>query len=455
MASTKNRRYEMDMCNGPILGKILLFSFPVMLSGILQLLFNAADIIVVGRFAGETALAAVGSTSALINLYINIFIGLSVGTNVMVSRYYGSAQTKELNEMIHTSILTALISGIVLVFLGITFARTTLIWMDTPSDVIDQSTLYMKIYFLGMPAMMLYNFGSAILRAVGDTRRPLYYLTFSGVINVMLNLIFVCVFHMGVAGVAAATTISQMISAALVIRCLIKSEGPLHLELHKLCIKKDKLLKMVQIGVPAGLQGALFSISNVLIQSSINSFGSIAMAGNTAAANLEGFVYVAMNSFYQTAISFVGQNFGAMKMKRIARITRTCLGCVTIVGLIMGIGTAVLAPVFLRLYSNDTIVIEYGRLRLMYISIPYALCGMMDVMVGVIRGMGYSILPMMVSLAGACLFRVVWIATVFEHYKTLISLYISYPISWTLTFIAHLICFIVIYKKNYKKYGTV
>jgi len=271
----------------------------------------------------------------------------------------------------------------------------------------------------------------------------------------MLNLIFVCVFHMGVAGVAAATTISQMISAALVIRCLIKSEGPLHLELHKLCIKKDKLLKMVQIGVPAGLQGALFSISNVLIQSSINSFGSIAMAGNTAAANLEGFVYVAMNSFYQTAISFVGQNFGAMKMKRIARITRTCLGCVTIVGLIMGIGTAVLAPVFLRLYSNDTIVIEYGRLRLMYISIPYALCGMMDVMVGVIRGMGYSILPMMVSLAGACLFRVVWIATVFEHYKTLISLYISYPISWTLTFIAHLICFIVIYKKNYKKYGTV
>ena len=447
----KAKKYEMDMCNGPLLKKILIFSVPVMLSGILQLLFNAADIIVVGRFAGDTALAAVGSTSALINLLVNVFIGLSVGANVMVARFYGAGLKKELNEMLHTAITTAIVGGILLVFIGLFCAKPALHLMGTPEDVIEQSTLYMRIYFLGMPAMMLYNFGAAILRAVGDTKRPLYYLSLAGVVNVVLNLIFVIFFHMGVAGVAAATAISQVVSAALVIRCLVKAEGQLHLNLKNLCIKWDKLWKMVQIGVPAGLQGALFAISNVLIQSSINSFGSIAMAGNTVAANLEGFIYTSMNSFQQTATCFVGQNYGAMKIKRIGRTAVICLGCVTVVGLVMGGSCALASPILLRLYSDDISVIEYGCNRLMYIAIPYALCGIMDTMVGVIRGLGYAIMPMIVSLTGACLFRVVWIMTVFEHYHTLRSLYLSYPISWTITFLAHLMCFLVVYRKILKR----
>ncbi len=446
-----NKKYEMDMCNGPLFGKISIFALPLMLSGILQLLFNAADIIVVGRFAGSTALAAVGSTSSLINLMVNVFIGLSVGTNVMVAHFYGSKQYKELNEMIHTAILTAFISGVILVFLGMTLAGPALRLMGTPNDVIGQSTLYMRIYFWGMPAMMLYNFGSAILRAVGDTKRPLYFLLGAGVINVVLNLIFVIIFHMGVAGVAIATVISQVVSAALVIRCLIRTEGYLHLDLKQLRIVPDKLFRMIQIGIPAGLQGALFSISNVLIQSSINSFGSVVMAGNTAAHNIEGFVYTAMNSLYQTAISFTGQNHGAMKFKRIGKIALICQGCVCVVGLVMGIGVRLAGSVLLTLYSPEAEVIQYGLLRLSFVATTYCMCGMMDVMVGILRGMGYSIMPMIVSLTGACLFRVVWIMTIFERYKTLEMLYISYPISWTLTFCVHLLCFMVIYRKLLKR----
>ncbi|MCM1056411.1 MAG: MATE family efflux transporter [Firmicutes bacterium] len=435
------------MCNGPLAGKILLFYFPLMLSGILQLLFNAADIAVAGQFAGNEALAAVGSTSSLTNLIVNLFIGLSVGANVLVARFYGAGQTDELKSMVQTAVATSVIGGSILIFVGFFVSKPALTLMGTPSDVIAHSVLYMRIYFAGMPFMMAYNFGAAVLRAVGDTRRPLYYLLIAGVVNVLLNLLFVIAFQMGVAGVAVATVISQAISAFLVIRCLIKTDSVYRLELKGMRIAGDKLVKMVQIGVPAGLQGALFSISNVLIQSSVNSFGKIAMAGNTAGSNLEGFVYTAMNAFHQASISFCGQNYGAMKYKRVAKALFICLGFVTVVGLVMGSGAYLFAGTLLKLYSPDAEVISYGILRMSYICVPYCLCGMMDVMVGGLRGMGYSIMPMIVSLTGACLFRVVWIYTVFQRYRTLECLYISYPISWALTFLVHLVCFAIVYRK--------
>lgn len=450
MSSAQTKKYEIDMCNGPLLGKILIFYIPLMLSGVLQLLFNAADIVVVGRFAGSDALAAVGSTSSLINLLVNFFIGLSVGANVLVARYYGAGQKKELSEIVHTAVLTSIVSGFVLIFLGICLSAPALRLMDTPENVIDQSVLYMRIYFLGMPFMMAYNFGSAILRAVGDTRRPLYYLLIAGVVNVVLNLIFVICFSWGVAGVAAATSISQIISSALVIRCLIKTDAVYKLNIKELRVNKDKLIKMAQIGLPAGLQSSLFSISNVLIQSSVNSFGSIAMAGNTAASNIEGFIYTAMNAFYQTAISFIGQNYGAQKFKRIGKIAGICVGCVFLIGLIMGNAAYLVSGTILKIYSTEAEVITYGMLRMSIICVTYCLCGVMDVMVGVLRGMGYSIMPMLVSLTGACLFRVAWIFTVFKNFGTLESIYISYPISWTLTFMVHLICFVVVYRKLLK-----
>ncbi len=443
----KANQYEIDMCNGPLLGKILIFYIPLMLSGILQLLFNAADIVVVGRFAGNESLAAVGATSSLTNLIVNLFIGLSVGANVLVARFYGAGQKEELKSMVQTAVATAAVSGVALIFVGFFVSKPALGLMGTPDDVIGHSVVYMRIYFAGMPFMMVYNFGSAVLRAVGDTRRPLYYLLTAGVVNVVLNLIFVIGFHMGVAGVATATVISQGISAALVLRCLIVTESDYKFVLKDLKIAPDKLLKMVQIGIPAGLQGALFSISNVLIQSSVNSFGSIAMAGNTAASNIEGFVYTAMNAFHQAAISFCGQNYGAMKYKRVGKVTAICLALVTVVGLLMGIGAYLGSGVLLQLYSPDAEVIRYGTLRMAYICVPYFFCGIMDVMVGALRGMGYSIMPMLVSLTGACLLRVVWIYTLFRQFHTLECLYISYPISWGLTFLVHLLCFGVVYRK--------
>ncbi len=444
------KRYEIDMCSGPFLGKILLFYIPLMLSGVLQLLFNAADIVVVGRFAGNEALAAVGSTSSLINLLVNLFIGLSVGANVLVARFYGAGQKRELSEMVHTAVLTAVVSGFVLVFAGIVVAKPALIWMGTPDDVISQSVLYMRIYFIGMPFSMAYNFGAAVLRAVGDTKRPLYYLSAAGVVNVILNLIFVILFSMGVAGVAFATVVSQAISAALVIRCLMVSDADYRLELAGLRIVPDKLKKMLQIGLPAGLQSSLFSISNVLIQSSVNSFGSIAMAGNTAGSNIEGFVYTAMNSFSQTIISFTGQNYGARKYRHIGKILFVCQGLVIAVGLVLGNLAYLGSGMLLRLYSSDTEVIQFGILRMSIICTTYCLCGMMDVMVGVLRGMGYSVMPMIVSLTGACLFRVVWIYTIFQNYRTLTCLYVSYPISWALTFAVHVLCFVVVYHRLIK-----
>ncbi len=454
MKKTASKKYEIDMCSGPLLSKILIFYFPLMLSGILQLLFNAADIVVVGRFVGNEALAAVGSTSSLINLLVNVFIGLSVGANVLVARFYGAGEKKDLSEMVHTAMMTSIVGGLILVVLGVALSGPALRLMGTPDNVIDHAVLYMRIYFLGMPAMMAYNFGAAVLRAVGDTRRPLYYLLTAGVVNVVLNLFFVIACSMGVAGVAIATDISQVISALLVIRCLMQTDSDYRLNLKELRIIPSKLSRMIQIGVPAGLQGALFSISNVLIQSSVNSFGSVAMAGNTAAANVEGFVYTAMNAFHQTSISFTGQNYGAHNYKRIGKIAVICQVLVCLVGLLMGNGAYLLGGTLLQLYSADAEVIQYGLVRMLYICVPYCLCGMMDTIVGSLRGMGYSVMPMLVSLTGACLFRIVWIYTVFPQSRTLETLYISYPISWTLTFLTHVICFLVVYRRKLKLAGA-
>lgn len=443
----ETKSFEIDMCNGPLLGKLLLFTLPLILSGVLQLLFNAADVVVVGRFAGSESLAAVGSTSSLTNLLVNLFIGLSVGVNVLVARYYGGKQDEEVSQTVHTALIISVTGGFLLAVIGIVAAQPLLQMMDTPEDVIRHSVLYMRIYFLGMPVMLLYNFGSAILRAIGDTRRPLVYLIIAGMINVALNLWFVIGFGMGVAGVALATIISQCVSAALIVRCLWQSEGSFKLVPSKLQVNRDKLIRIVRIGLPAGLQGALFSISNVLIQSSVNSFGSIAMAGNTAGSNVEGFVYTAMNAVHQSAVSFTGQNLGGKKFDRIDKILMECLIIVTIIGLVMGNGAVLFGNQILSLYSPDSEVIVYGIKRMEIICSFYCLCGIMDVLVGSIRGLGYAVMPMIVSLLGACAFRVVWIYTFFRWDRTLTNLYISYPVSWALTALAHAVCFLIVRKK--------
>ena len=441
------RSYEMDMCSGPLLGKILSYAMPLMLSGILQLLFNAADVIVVGRFAGHESLAAVGSTSALVNLLINVFIGLSIGANVLVAQYFGARKDREVSETVHTAVTVSLVCGVLLVVIG-TFASAPLLsLMETPADVLDKASLYMRIYFMGMPVIMLYNFGAAILRAIGDTRRPLYFLMTAGVVNVLLNLMFVIVFHMGVAGVALATVLSQCISAALVCRCLAKSDGSYRLEFSKLRINRRMFGRIARIGLPAGFPRAVSSISNVLVQSSLNSFGSVAMAGSTAASNLEGFVYNAMNSIYQTNLSFTSQNIGGGKFSRINRILMLCLAVVTVIGLVMGGSFVLLGSNLLGIYSSDPAVIQNGLKRMMVICAPYFICGWMDVLVGSLRGLGYAVLPMLVSLTGACGLRVVWLYTVFQWHPTLETLYLAYPVTWLVTAIVHLCCFLLVRRK--------
>ena len=443
------KKYEIDMCSGSVFRKMLLFAIPLMCSSILQLLFNAADIVVVGRFAGDNALAAVGSNTALINLFTNLFIGLSVGTNVLAARYYGAKKEADLRETVHTSMLLSIYSGVILTIVGVVGARFLLELMKAPSEVIGLATLYLRILFLGMPSMMVYNFGSAILRAVGDTKRPLYYLLGAGIINVILNLFFVITCQMGVAGVGLATVISQTISAALVVRCLMQEKGGIQLELKALSISKDKLAKILKIGLPAGFQGTVFSLSNVVIQSAVNSFGPIAVAGNSAASNIEGFVYMAMNTFYQATISFTSQNFGAKEYKRIYKILAAGEIYVIATGVILGNLAVFFGESLLHMYSSNAEVIVAGMARLRIICTIYALCGIMDVLVGALRGIGYSVIPMIVSLVGACGLRLVWIATVFQipQYHSLTTVYLSYPITWTITLTVHAVTFALAARK--------
>lgn len=443
MFKKQKKDYTIDMCSGPILKKILMFTIPLMCSSVLQLLFNAADIVVVGHFAGDNSLAAVGSNASLIGLLTNLFIGLSIGSNVLIAKYYGAKDEKNLSKTVHTSILLSIISGILLTIIGILGARIVLIWMQTPDEVLDLAANYLRIYFLGMIPLMLYNFGSAILRAVGDTKRPLYYLFVSGIINLILNLIFVAIFKLDVIGVAAATVISQFISALLIIRCLKNEEGGIKFNFNKLSMDKVIFKEILKIGLPAGFQGILFSLSNVIIQSSINSFGAVIMAGNSAAANVEQFVYFAMNAFYQSTISFTSQNMGAENYDRINKIVLRGQLCVVCVGVVFGNLVVFFGHPLLELYTTSEEVIQAGMIRFGIVAKTYALCGIMDVMVGALRGIGYSIMPMVVSLIGACGLRILWLATVFqtEHFHTVQIVYDSYPITWIITIIVHIICF--------------
>lgn len=392
---------DIDMTSGSILPKVFLFAVPLMLSSMLQLLFNAADVIVVGRFDGETALAAVGSTGALINLIVNVFLGLSIGTNVVIARYLGANRYREVSVAVHTSIALSLAGGLLLGVFGFAMAGTFLSWMGSPATVLPLATSYMRIYFIGMPFNMLYNFGAAVLRSIGDTRRPLYYLFIAGVVNVLLNLLFVIVFHMGVSGVALATIISQLISAVLVLICLIRSDNAIHLDIRKLRIDKNATVEIARIGLPAGLQGAFFSISNVLIQSTINSFGEIAVAGNSTSSNIEGFVYVAMNSMYQASITFTSQNVGARKYDRVVKVAWNCLLAVLLIGVAFG-GLVLLVrkPLF-QIYTDNQQVVFYGEKRMRIILGTYFICGCMDVLCGCLRGVGDTVTPMIVSVFGS------------------------------------------------------
>ncbi len=442
---------QVDMVQGPLLPKLILFSVPVVLSGVLQLLFNAADVIVVGRFTGKEALAAVGSTSSLINLLINLFLGISVGANVLVGQYIGAKDRENCQKTVHTGIMFAFFGGLFVGIFGFLAAGTLLTMMATPANVLPLSTTYMQIYFIGLPALLVYDFGAALLRAVGDTRRPLYFLVISGIINVVLNLYFVIVWKMGVAGVALATIISEGVSAVLILLCLSRQEGMIRLSRNYLHFSLDKGIRMVKLGVPAGVQGMLFSISNVLIQSSVNGFGATVMAGNTASLNIENFVYISMNGIYQTALSFTSQNMGAGQYKRIDKILLECLGIVSLIGLVLGVGAYVFGGTLLHIYSTDPQVIKIGLLRLSIICIPYFLCGIMDVLVGCLRGMGYSLMPMIVSLIGVCLFRVIWIFTIFQIHRELFVLYISYPISWIMTIVVDICCYRIVRKRISEK----
>ena len=447
-------RYEMDMCTGPLLQKLLVFSLPLMLSSILQLLFNAVDIIVVGQFSGSTALAAVGATTSLIMLITNLFIGISIGANVLAAQFFASGKKDLMQDTVHSAILTGIISGIIMVFVGIFLARPALEAMDTPSDVIDQAVLYMRIYFCGMPFFMTYNYGAAILRAIGDTKRPLYFLIMAGVLNACLNVILVKFFSMGVAGVAIATVISQILSCSLVLYCLVKSDGIYRLDFHKLKIHPHIVKRMLLIGLPAGIQSMLISFSNVIIQSSINSFGYLAMAGNTAAANIDGFIYAALNAITQTCLTFTSQNFGAGEYKRVDSVLVQCVFIDLVIGIIMGVGCYLLGPQLLSIYNNDPEVISYGMIRIATIGLPYAICGIMDLIPGSMRGMGRSAVPMFITLSGVCLFRIFWVYFVFAEHRTMEMLYLSYPVSWILTIVLQLICFYFVRKKMYHRVQT-
>ena len=450
----KNNKYEIDMCNGSIMDKLISFALPLMLSGILQLMFNAVDIVVVGRFSGSQALAAVGSTTALINVFTNLFIGISLGTNVLAARFYGAGKSKEMSETVHTSITLALITGVAMAVIGLLFSRWSLEIMGTPDDVIAQATLYMKIYFLGMPFFMLYNYGAAILRAVGDTKRPLFYLIISGVINAILNMILVIVFHMAVEGVAIATVISQLISCVLVLRCLYRSEGSYQLRFSKLTMKKAYLMQIFQVGVPAGIQSTVINFSNALLQSSVNSFGSVAMAGYTAANNILGFLYVSINAVTQACMSFTSQNYGVGKYKRMDKVLIDCLILSVIVGGVLGCGAYFCGSPLLSISTEAPEVIKAGLEILSITTVPYFLCGIMDLFPGALRGMGSSTVPMILSVIGTVGTRILWIFGIFPDHRTLYVLFISYPGSWIITIIMQVICYYFVRKKTYAKAAT-
>ena len=445
----KNNKYEIDMCNGTIMDKLISFALPLMISG--MLMFNAVDIIVVGRFTGSQALAAVGSTTALICTFTNLFIGVSLGANVLAARFYASGKTKEMSETVHTAILLALISGIAMSIIGILCARESLVLIATPDDIIGQAALYLRIYFLGMPFFMLYNYGAAILRAIGDTKRPLIFLIISGIANAALNMTLVIIFHMGVAGVAIGTIISQLISCVLVLTCLYRSEGSYQLRFSKLRINGAYMEQIFQVGVPAGIQSTVINLSNALLQSSVNSFGSIAMAGYTAANNMLGFLYMSVNSITQACMSFTSQNYGVGKLKRMDRVLRDCAILSVSIAAVLGGLAYSFGPQILTVYTSDPKVISCGMEILAYTSITYFLCGIMDLFPGALRGMGYSAVPMVLSVIGTVGTRIVWVFGIFPNHRSLSVLFVSYPVSWIITIVLQVVCFYFVRKRVHQK----
>lgn len=446
----KKNKYEIDMCSGPIMPKLISFSIPLMLSGILQLMFNAVDIIIVGKFSGSLALAAVGSTTALINVFTNLFIGISLGANVLSARFYASGRNKEMSETVHTSIALALVSGILMALVGLGFSRSALEIMGTPADVIDQSALYMRIYFMGMPFFMLYNYGAAILRSVGDTKRPLLFLIISGIVNAVLNMILVICFHLDVEGVAIATVVAQMISCVLVLRCLYRSEGSYQLRFSRLTLKWVYLKQIFQVGIPAGLQSTIINFSNALLQSSVNSFGSVAMAGYTAANNIFGFLYAAANSVTQACMSFTSQNYGIGKLERMDKVLINCMILTVGISLTLGCGAYFFGPELLKIYTDEPEVIRCGMEILSFTTLPYFFCGIMDLFPGALRGMGHSAVPMILSVIGTVGMRVIWIFMVFPAHRSLEVLFISYPASWIATILLQVACFLIVRKKVHR-----
>ena len=443
----KTNKYEIDMCSGSIMDKLISFSLPLMISSILQLMFNAVDIIVVGRFSSSQALAAVGATTALINIFTNLFIGISLGANVLAARYFAAGRDKEMSESVHTAITLALISGIIMAFVGVALSGTALKLMATPPDVINLSNVYMRIYFMGMPFFMLYNYGAAILRAVGDTKRPLVFLIAAGLTNVVLDLLLVIVIPLGVAGVAIGTVASQMISSILVLRCLYKSEGSYQLRFSKLTIRWVYLKRIFQVGIPAGIQSTVINFSNALLQSSVNSFGSTAMAGYTAANNILGFLYAAVNAVTQACMSFTSQNYSVGKQKRMDRVLLNCIILSAGVSAALGVGAYAFGSQILRIYNTEPEVIRCGLEILSITTVPYFLCGIMDLIPGALRGMGHSAVPMILSVIGTVGTRIVWIYGFFPQHRSLYFLFISYPGSWIITIVMQAVCFWFVRKK--------
>lgn len=440
-----------SMLDGPLLKSIITYTIPIILTGILQLLFNAADLVVVGRFCGEISVAAVGNAGTLTALIVNLFIGFSVGTGVAVAQALGANKADAVHRAVHTALPAAIVSGLIITVVGLICSQPLLRLMDTPASVLPLSDLYLKIYFAGMVFMMVYNFCAAILRAAGDTKSPLIFLTVAGVINVILNVIFVTLFDMDVAGVALATTISQGVSAVLVVIVLMRRNDACKLIPAKIRFYKAELLEMLRIGFPAGIQNCLFSISNIIIQSSINSFGELFMSGNAAANNIDGFLYVTLNGFHQAALNYIGQNVGAGQYKRAKKVLMVCLGCVAVAGVVLGTIIIQLGPSLLAIYTPDSPeAVAWGMIRLTCLCYPFILGGMMDVSTGALRGMGASISPMIISILGICGLRIAYIYTIFQlpAFHTPQWLYYSYGISWTVTFVAQVIAFMLVYRKR-------
>ena len=445
------KSHEMDMTKGPLLKKIILFAIPLMLTSMLQLLYNAADIVVVGKFAGDASLAAVGSTTSLINLIVNVFMGLSLGAGVIVAQAIGARNNNRLHKTVHTAMLLSVFLGFIVCAVGVFLCRPLLVLMGSPTDVLDKATLYMRIYFLGMPGFMVFNFGAAILRSAGDTKRPLIILSISGLANVVLNLFFVILFEMDVAGVALATITSQYISAVWIVIILLKENSAYRLFLGKLRIYKNEFLQIIIYGLPIGIQSAFFSVSNVIIQSSINSFGTLVVAGNSAASNIEGFVYSASNSISQTAMTFAGQNTGAGDYKRVKKVLIECSLLTLVVGMFLGAVVILFKTPLLLIYTDNPAVITAGVIRINIICMFYGFCGVMDTIANISRGMGKSFVPMIITLVFVCIVRIGWIFTIFKLFGTVECVYWSYPITWTLAIIAQLIYFAIVYKSKTKQ----